>query len=104
MAITFALIARLVTVGGGWAVRANQIRRTPAPPRIPPCCFCLRGWRGLFARSCPVGRRTRFRGNEAISRRGGMDTRVLSVAVLIAVAAIALGLDQGILTRLSLRV
>src|ERR1700712_215788 len=30
MAVTFALVARLATVGGGWAVRANQFGRIAA--------------------------------------------------------------------------
>src|ERR1700710_2408535 len=30
MAITFALIASLATIGGGWAVRANQLGRVAA--------------------------------------------------------------------------
>ena len=181
MAVTFAVIATLAAIAGGWAVAANQFGRTharaprrlragaaPAGPRRPPhtairrtrhataavrrrtfkaaairhlsvasyrCCDrpALGSLRRPGAgpgpdRSGIAGRRHRdiasasrlCRGSRDLARAGALGRcrvvaamkrsfgagewirRALGVAVLAAVAAIAVGLDTGFLTRLSL--
>ena len=48
MAVTFAVVATLAAVGGGWAVQANQYGRSRGD-RAPRCCSasrcCFPNWR-----------------------------------------------------------
>jgi cytochrome c biogenesis protein CcdA/thiol-disulfide isomerase/thioredoxin len=177
MAITFALVASLATVGGGWAVRANQFGRVAAL-----VLFAVFGFTLLFSSLADRISRPIVQLGNRLSRNSDADTsvlnsfllgigtgllwapcagpilgliltgaalggasthtavlllsyaagaatslavallaggrvfaamkrslgaeewirRALGVAVLVAVAAVALGLDRGVLTRLSL--
>ena len=176
-AITFALVASLATVGGGWAVRANQFGRiaalvlfalfgltllfssladrcrvrwcswatgfpeTPIQVPVSSTPSCLASAPGLLWAPCagPIlgliltgaalqgasahtailllsyaaGAATSLaiallaggRVFAAMKRSLGVEEwirRILGVAVLAAVAAVAFGLDRGVLTRLSL--
>ncbi len=180
MAITFAALAAVATVGGGWIVRANQYGRIAAmvllailgltliwdglggpadasfgpagqPSRDPdkpvarsgisrslllgvatgllwaPCAgpilgliltgaavegasahtaFLLLAYAAGAATSLAVALLAGGRVFSALKRSLGAEVwirRVLGVAVLAGVAAIALGLDRGVLTQLSLR-
>jgi len=177
MVVTFALVASLATVGGGWAVRANQFGRIAAlvlfgvfgltllfsslAERISrplvrigsnlsqhseaapgagrsfllgigtgllwaPCAgpilgliltgaalggasthtaILLLAYAAGAATSLAIALLAGGRVFAAMKRSLGAEEwirRILGVAVLLAVAAVALGLDQGILTRLSL--
>src|SRR5436190_1490017 len=90
MAATFAAVATLAAVGGGWAVHANQYGRVVAIALL-----------ALFGLALLIGGRVLAALKQSLEV-GEWIRRGLGVAVLVAVAAIALGLDTGFLTRVSL--
>src|SRR5436190_319045 len=91
MAITFALVATLAAVGGGWAVQANQAGRWAALALL-----AFFGVTLLFPHLADRAMQPLVRlGARQWVRRG------LGLLVLAAVAAIALGLDTNYLARLS---
>jgi len=84
MALTFAVVAGLATVAGGWAVEPNRYGRF-----VTSLALALAAGGRVFAmmkRSLGVGQWIK---------------RGLGIVVLLAVAAIGLELDTGLLTRVS---
>ncbi len=88
MAITFALVASLATVGGGWAVRANQFGRVAAL-----ILFALFGLTLLFSMLAEDSRRGRWCGWATGSRRVRMGNRVLSTHFCLALERGCFGRD-----------
>ena len=76
---------------------AERRERTDGDPAAGLC-----GGRSHFACGRAAGRRAGLRGDEAVAGRGALGAADLGRGVLAGVAAVAFGLDRGILTRLSL--